>query len=303
MNIEQFFYVVEIADTCSFSQAARNLYISQPNLSHAVKQIEDKVGFPLFERTPKGVFPTARGREVIERFRILRQEYRQVEDFLRSPSPSSKLYLNIGALNVNRTSNAFIRIIQQYSKSPIHFSFLTYSYLDELLPLVENAQLDFAVVGFLSPFLKQMKNRLSNKSIEYVPINTAPICAAVGPQNPLYERQGSVSLEELYPYTIVQYGNPSNDPTHSVPYVIGLSNRCYGEVHVGSSQLFYGTLHQTAAVGLVSATRESYEYFQNLRLLEISDCQVYSEFGYIKSRRVPLSDIASQVLKEVSLLF
>ena len=52
MRVEQFFYAIEIADTGSFSQAARNLYVSQPNLSHAVKQIEEQVGFPLFVRTP-----------------------------------------------------------------------------------------------------------------------------------------------------------------------------------------------------------------------------------------------------------
>lgn len=306
MNIDHFFYVVEIADTHSFSQAARNLYISQPNLSHAVKQIENKVGFPLFERTSKGVFPTPQGQEVIERFRILRQEYMKVEDFLRTPFHSGKLYLNVGTLNVNRTAKAFTNIIQQYIKSPVHFSFLTYSYLDDLLPDVENAQLDFAVIGILSPYLKQTQNRLSNLSIEYFPIADVPICALVGPENPLYRNSEPITLDQLYSHTIIQYGNPSRDPHHSVPYVLGLSSHCYGEVHVSNSQLFYQTIQNTPAVGLIAATLESYDSFNtysNIRILPIADCNVTAQYGYIKSRRIPLSSLAADVIKEIRPLF
>ena len=73
VRVEQFFYAIEIADTGSFSQAARNLYVSQPNLSHAVKQIEEQVGFPLFVRTPSGVIPTPEGNDLIDHFRVLKR--------------------------------------------------------------------------------------------------------------------------------------------------------------------------------------------------------------------------------------
>ena len=85
MKIEQFFYAVEIADTGSFSQAARNLYVSQPNLSHAIKQIERELGFPLFIRSATGVIPTAEGSAVIDHFRIIKREYEQVAQFLHTP--------------------------------------------------------------------------------------------------------------------------------------------------------------------------------------------------------------------------
>ena len=306
MEIIQFFYVVEIADNCSFSQAARNLYISQPNLSHAVKQIEDKVGFPLFERTPKGVFPTPEGRGLIERFRILKREYEQLETFINTPRNRDHLHLNVAALNVNRTSIAFSQIIRQYMSSPINFSFLTYSYLDELLPLVEAAQVDFAIIGTLSPFLRQVRNRLDNHNIEYVPFANAPISVVVGPQNPLYQREGSVKLEELYPYTVMQYGSPAKAPNHSVPYVIGLSAHAYGEVHVTNGQLFYTTIQASTAIGLVAASPENFALFnryENLRALSISDCDIDSQFAYIKSRRLPLSDIANRLLKNIQPLF
>lgn len=306
MNIEQLFYIVEIADTGSFSQAARNLYISQPNLSHAVKQVEEKVGFPLFHRTPRGTFPTEEGRGLIERFRIPRKEYKSVEDFMNSPKPKDHLYLSVASLNTNRTSQVFSQIIKQYMNSPINFSFFTSSYLDELLPLVETGQVDFAIIGILSPFFKQIKSRLDNHTVEYFPLGDSPISAIVGPENPLYSRTEPILLEDLYPYTIIQYGSPSRAPNSSVPYVIGLTDHAYGEVHVTNSQLFYSTIQTTAAVGLLSATPETFALFDtwnNIHILPIADCDITSQFGYIKARRIPLSDIANRLLRNIKPLF
>lgn len=306
MKIEQFFYVIEIADACSFSQAARNLYISQPNLSHAVKQIEEKVGFSLFDRTPKGTFPTPEGRALIERFRILKREYEQVQDVLNSPRIAGHLYLNVATVNVSRTALAFSETIQQYIESPLNFSFHTYSFLHEVLPLIETSQIDFAVIGTLSPFLKQFINKLNNHSIEYFPFKDTPICALVGSKNPLYTREGSITIKELYPYTVMQYGDPVKDPHHSVPYVIGLSAHAHGEVHINNSQLFYTTIQSTTAIGLVSSTPETfslYNTWEGIRILPLSDCKVTAQYGYIKSRRIPLSDIANGLLNKLVKLF
>ena len=44
-------YVYEVYKEMSFSKAARNLFISQPSLSAAVKKEEAQIGFPIFDRT------------------------------------------------------------------------------------------------------------------------------------------------------------------------------------------------------------------------------------------------------------
>ena len=44
-------YVYEVYKEMSFSRAAKNLYISQPSLSTAVKKAEDRIGFPIFDRS------------------------------------------------------------------------------------------------------------------------------------------------------------------------------------------------------------------------------------------------------------
>lgn len=49
MTIQQLQYVLEIARCGSASRAAKNLFLSQPNLSSAIKNLEQELGFPIFE--------------------------------------------------------------------------------------------------------------------------------------------------------------------------------------------------------------------------------------------------------------
>ena len=59
MTIQQLQYVLEISRTGSVSKAAKTLYLSQPNLSNAIKNLENELGITIFERTPMGMQLTA----------------------------------------------------------------------------------------------------------------------------------------------------------------------------------------------------------------------------------------------------
>jgi DNA-binding transcriptional LysR family regulator len=65
MNTLYLKYSVEIERTRSITKAAENLYMAQPNLSKAVKELEETIGFMIFQRTSKGVTPTPRGRDFL----------------------------------------------------------------------------------------------------------------------------------------------------------------------------------------------------------------------------------------------
>lgn len=76
-------YVVAVADTGHFGQAASRCHVSQPTLSAQVRKLEDTLGVQLFERTPKRVQVTAIGAEVVERARVMLDELRRIGDLAR----------------------------------------------------------------------------------------------------------------------------------------------------------------------------------------------------------------------------
>ncbi len=61
ISLQQMKSALEIARTGSISQAAKNLYMNQPNLSKSVKDMEEALGIKLFKRNAKGVSATEEG--------------------------------------------------------------------------------------------------------------------------------------------------------------------------------------------------------------------------------------------------
>ncbi len=61
MEIKDIKFILEVARSGSISKAANNLYMAQPNLSNLIIQLENELGFKIFERTNRGVVPTEKG--------------------------------------------------------------------------------------------------------------------------------------------------------------------------------------------------------------------------------------------------
>ena len=65
MTILQLKYVIVIAGSKSLREAASRLFISQPALSSAIRELEEELGIKLFERTNKGILLTEQGKEFL----------------------------------------------------------------------------------------------------------------------------------------------------------------------------------------------------------------------------------------------
>ena len=66
MDLKQLQYFVVCAQTGSFSDAAKNLYSTQPSVSKVIKGLEDTLGMQLFERLPRGIRLTVQGHKMYE---------------------------------------------------------------------------------------------------------------------------------------------------------------------------------------------------------------------------------------------
>ena len=79
MNIAHLKYAVEIANTKSISKAAENLYMGQPNLSRAIKSLEETLGIEIFKRSSKGIRITPEGEEFLGYARQMLAHYQLME--------------------------------------------------------------------------------------------------------------------------------------------------------------------------------------------------------------------------------
>ncbi|HEU1122469.1 TPA: LysR family transcriptional regulator [Streptococcus pneumoniae] len=99
MNIQQLRYVMAIANSGTFREAAEKMYVSQPSLSISVRDLEKELGFKIFRRTSSGTFLTRRGMEFYEKsqelvkgFDIFQNQYANPEEEKDEFSVASQHY-------------------------------------------------------------------------------------------------------------------------------------------------------------------------------------------------------------------
>lgn len=93
-------YIYEVYLEKSFSKAAQNLFISQPSLSTRVKKVEERVGFPLFDRSTSPLQLTEVGKVYIEAAEEIFKIEQRVENYINNLSTLKTGSLSIGASNL-----------------------------------------------------------------------------------------------------------------------------------------------------------------------------------------------------------
>lgn len=138
-------YILEIEKTGSFSQAAANLYVSQPSLSASVKRLEEKIGEPLFDRSAYPVRPTECGKEYCKAARMIQLAEGNFQDYLEEYSACKTGELVIGGSNLN-LSFVLPTIIKDFHRifPGIHMEIVEGN-IDSLCKQLGEGKLDFVV--------------------------------------------------------------------------------------------------------------------------------------------------------------
>lgn len=92
MNIQQLRYVVAIANSGTFREAAEKLYVSQPSLSISIRDLEKELGFQIFSRTSSGTFLTKKGMEFYEQVQALVKGFDKFENFYLQAEEGEKTF-------------------------------------------------------------------------------------------------------------------------------------------------------------------------------------------------------------------
>ncbi len=305
IKLEQFEQVLELLKTGTFSQAARNLYMSQPNLSQSIKQLEDELGCQLFIRSSEGVIPTEDGRELIEHMSMIHNKHNMLKGYNSGQEPE-RLSLRIAITNLTRAIPYFVDIADKHMDSPINFNYTYCLTLADVIDKVMTCQVDFALIGMTEPYVKNTITMLNNNNIEYHPFSRSPVHAVVGPRNSFYNYEKSLTLDDLATQTLITFGKEAAVPYSDVSEPLQLRVKSFGRIAANNSYLFYEMVHNTRAMGLISCQKEAFfqtKTWPNLRLLPLQDYPVCTEAGWIKLKRMPLSAVASELLAELAPIF
>lgn len=202
MTLVQLKYIVTIAETGTISEAAKQLYIAQPSLTAAVKELESELGITIFRRTNKGVLLSAEGeeflgyaRQVIEQTNLIEERYLGTGQVKHQFCVSTQHY--------SFAVEAFVELLRQYGGEEYDFRIQetqTYELIDDVAKLRSEVG-----VLYLNQFNETVLRRvLQEKGLKFTRLFVAKPHVFVGVDNPLAQKK-VVSLEDLAPYPRLSY--------------------------------------------------------------------------------------------------
>ena len=115
MNTLHLKYAIEVERTGSISRAADNLFMGQPNLSKAIRELEESIGIKIFKRTSRGVIPTPKGELFLQHAHLIASQLEEIGNLSSgSEELSNRFTLTVPDSNyIANAVSAFISSIKQ----------------------------------------------------------------------------------------------------------------------------------------------------------------------------------------------
>ncbi|MFT4052276.1 MAG: LysR family transcriptional regulator [Microbacterium sp.] len=194
ITLQQLQYFIEVAAEGSIAGAADVLYVAQPTMSAAMKDLEARVGRTLLLRSARGVTLTVDGveflgyaRQVVEQAALLEQRY--------LGRPPSRRLLGVSAQHYSFAVDAFVRMVKASSAAEYEFSLRETRTWD----IIEDVRTLRSELGILyrNDFNRNVIDKLLRDSaLAFHPIFVASPHIFISRKNPLAARE-HVTLDDL----------------------------------------------------------------------------------------------------------
>lgn len=116
MNLNVLRYIIEVERSRSITGAAKQLFISQPNLSRDIRELEEEIGFTVFTRSSRGVIPTEKGREFLVLAKKAVKQYQALENYC-SREEKDNISLHICVPRASYITCAFTAFLKNMPKA------------------------------------------------------------------------------------------------------------------------------------------------------------------------------------------
>lgn len=200
MNFQQCRYVITIAEAGSFSEAAKRLFVSQPNLSASIHQLEEELGVTLFTRSNTGTKLTEDGFDFIKYAKRIIGEV----DLLQSRYHTSfKKSFSVASHHYDFLSYPLARISERFSVTHSEFQLVETT----TKTIIENVASYKSDVGIL--YLDEVNRHIlersfKQKELDFVPLGDFPTRIFLSKDHPLAHKK-LLKIEDLKAYTQIRF--------------------------------------------------------------------------------------------------
>ena len=294
MTLQQLKYVIEIANCGSMNEAAKKLYISQPSLSGAIKELEKELGFEIFLRSAKGMLMTSDGEEFLGYARQVNDQFELLSDHYLDKKSRKKF--SVSMQHYSFAVEAFVEVVKQYGMDKFEFAVYE-TRTDEVIENVKNFKSELGIL-YVNDFNEKVIHKLlQNNSLEFKELFTCDTFVYLADKHPLANKK-ELSIEELSDYPVLSFDQGKSGSLFLAEEQ--LSTYDYDKVIKGNDRatmlnLMVGLNGYTLCSGIISEDLNGSGY----KAIPLKE-SVKMRIGYIKRKDSHITEIGKLYIEELA---
>lgn len=281
MTLQQLKYITTVASKGTISEAARELYIFQPSLTAAIRELETELGITIFHRTNKGVILSAEGEEFLGYARQVIEQTQLIEEKYMGKEPVKHQFC-VSTQHYSFAVEAFVGLLREYGGDEYDFR-LRETQTYEIIEDVAKLRSEVGVL-YLNRFNETILRRTFRANeLKFETLFIAKPHVFVSSESPL-ARKESVCLENLEPYPRLSYEQGEHNSFYFSEEILS-TLECKKDILVCDRatlfNLLIGLNGYTICSGVISEELNGKNIVSVP--LEVDD---YMEIGYITHKKV-----------------
>ena len=295
MTLTQLRYVIEIANSSSMNEAAKNLFVSQPSLSGSIRELENEIGITIFIRSNRGVQLTPEGtdflgyaRQVVEQYELMETKYIRKENIKKKFSVSTQHY--------TFAVNAFVELMKQYEIDEYDFSIFE-TKTGEVIDNVDKYRSEIGVL-YLNDFNREVLTKLfTTKGLSFHALFDCRVYVYLWKEHPLAKKD-KITLEELMDYPCLAFDQGESNSFYFAEELYSTFD--YKQIIHANDRatllnLFVAMNGFTLCSGIICEDLNG----DNYCAIPLDSDEIMT-IGYIKKKGIPLSTMGKIYVEEIS---
>ena len=297
MKIEQLVQVIEIAKTRSITLAAKNLYMSQSNLSTSIRELEKEMKQNIFVRSNNGTQLTSFGEAFLIQARSVVKQFEYIKS-MSSNQDKWNIKFNVSSYYFLFAVYIFLDLFHNNRNQNMAFELRECS-RSEIIQSVADKESELGILSI--PTLRKSKwlEFTSRKELEYHKIIEEPAHILIGENSPLnQEFDGSVNWEDLKYLPMIDFREPQGAFNGMEDQYLDILEPDT-IIHVSDRDSLIRFLNTTGCYHIATKNLKAYReflYHESIKAIPITDCPFSLEIGWIKEKNSYLSELGKQFL-------
>lgn len=299
MTLQQIAYALEILKTGSMNKAAESLFVSQPSLTSAMKELEQEIGIQIFQRTNRGMVQTKEGEEFLS---YARQVYQQYELLLHKYGKAGNVKRKFGV-----STQHYSFAVKAFVETVKHFDTLNYDFAIretktfEIIQDVSQLKSDIGIL-YLNDFNRKIIEKiLRENDLEFHFLINCRAYVYLWKGHPLAKEQ-SIAFPQLMDYPCLSFEQGENGSFYFAEEI--LSTNDYARTIKATDRasmlnLMIGLNGYTLCSGIICEELNGSDYVAVPFHADQENPNCTMEIGYITKRQSRLGEIGETYVNEV----